>query len=147
MYLIWNPLQAQVAEIGWTQFAEGYTHNAGGFSHHPAGLSNHSANITPNWEWDLAKDYMMRCSPYKQNINARLQELIQRTLEAEARASEILKKRMMDQIEAARQSYDRTLQSSTGSTRPDIESAHQKVVRAMDRLRRAPHATRIYCSR
>ena len=43
IFKVWDSLQPWLAEIAFTQLAQGYISQAGGFSHFPAGFSNSSA--------------------------------------------------------------------------------------------------------
>ena len=43
LFRVWDPLHPWLAEIAFTQLAQGYISQAGGFSHFPAGFSNSSA--------------------------------------------------------------------------------------------------------
>ena len=70
IYLIWQVEQAEISEIGWTKLAEGYTCNAGGFSHYPAGQSNYSAQKVPAQEWSYACEIALKCSPWKEEMEA-----------------------------------------------------------------------------
>jgi hypothetical protein len=86
IYLIWDASHAEIAEIGWSKLAESNTHNAGGFSHQPAGMSNHSASTVSAREWDTAKAYMIRRSPWVHNLQYRLSKLEEEVLQAEKEA-------------------------------------------------------------
>jgi hypothetical protein len=110
IYLIWDASHAEIAEIGSSKPAESYTHNAGGFSHYPAGMSNHSASIISAREWDAAKAYMMRRSPWVHNLQYRIFKLKEEVVQAkknEARMHEATKKALEAQAEARRREFEK----------------------------------------